>query len=346
MRGREFEARVRPALEMTAEEIRAWESLCLRHPHLASPFLSPHYAMAAARAGCRVRVCVIRNGGQAIAFLPFQFRTGLHRLAGAADRVGEEMSDYFGLIGEPEFRVAPRRLLDLSGLQHLNFSHLEESQLEHGLTGEQPEQAYLMRFTSGADYWNEVKTAHKEFVKKTDRAWRQLEAERGRMEFRAEVAEGAELDRVLAEKTAQFRKTGRPDLFAVGWKRRLVGELARVQAPSCTGILSTLYAGETWVASHFGLRSERVLHYWFPVYNAELGKYSPGRLLLKALIGHAPSMGITTLDHGAGEAWYKQESSNAVHTLYRGAWHKPGPRSWACRAMESARWRWEKLVTA
>ena len=49
------------------------------------------------------------------------------------------------------------------------------------------------------------------------------------------------------------------------------------------GVLSGLYIGEKLVAAHFGMRSRRVLHWWFPAYDPELGKYSPGAQLLLEL---------------------------------------------------------------
>jgi CelD/BcsL family acetyltransferase involved in cellulose biosynthesis len=58
-------------------------------------------------------------------------------------------------------------------------------------------------------------------------------------------------------------------------------------------------------ALHLGLRSGEVWHSWFPAYNPDLDRYSPGLVLMLELAAAAPALGIREIDLGKGEARYK-----------------------------------------
>jgi CelD/BcsL family acetyltransferase involved in cellulose biosynthesis len=55
------------------------------------------------------------------------------------------------------------------------------------------------------------------------------------------------------------------------------------------------------------MRSRSVLHWWFPAYDPELGRYSPGIILLLRLAETLRGAGVGggTLDLGKGDAAYK-----------------------------------------
>jgi CelD/BcsL family acetyltransferase involved in cellulose biosynthesis len=342
-----MQGRVIPPSELSAKEIEIWDGLCRNNSSLASPFLTPHYTRALAAVAPYVFVCVLMRGADPVGFLPFQFRTRFHRRLRTAGMLGQEMTDYFGLIAEPGLTIDQQELMKLAKLHILTFSHLDETQLAYGLAGESPETAYLMRLDREESYWQMLRRTHKEFALNTERRERQVERELGPLRFTPMESDWrAGLANLLKYKERQYRETGKSNTFAVTWKRQLLEKLAALREPSCTGMLSTLYAGDTWLASHFGLRCEGILHYWFPVYNPELSRFGPGRLLLKALIDRARELKLTLIDHGAGEARYKRECSNGSHTYYRGAWHRAGVGSWLGRAAESARWRMESAQAA
>jgi CelD/BcsL family acetyltransferase involved in cellulose biosynthesis len=339
-----LQSRVVLAAQLTAHDIAAWDNLCREHTHLRSAFLSPHYCMAVAACHPRVRICVIEKQGQAVGFLPFQFRNLAQAVLGAAERVGEEMTDYFGLVGRPGLQLDSCTMLRLANLHFLCFSHLDETQFSYGLQGENPERGYRMVIQDPVCYWRNLRNSHKNFVTNTERKERQVEARFGPLRFTAvETDWQRAMETLLKEKSAQYLRSGRHDLLGIRWKRNLVEMLADVQEETCSGMLSTLYAGETWLASHFGLRCMNVLHYWFPVYNQKFGQFGPGRLLIKALIGASASLGINTIDHGAGEARYKLQCSNRTHEYFRGTWQRTGLRSFIGRAATNLRWRMERV---
>src|SRR4029077_21289570 len=121
--------------------------------------------------------------------------------------------------------------------------------------------------------------------------------------------------------------------------RDFLVRLAGSRDPLCSGSMSTLYAGETWIASHFGLRCNKTLHYWFPVYNPELRALSPGRLLLKSIIDASDETGLTQIDRGAGDTVAKRDFSTSSHHFGRGLWKRANAISAGYRLGLSLRWR-------
>jgi CelD/BcsL family acetyltransferase involved in cellulose biosynthesis len=339
-----MQGRVIPASELSAKEIEIWDGLCRNHPGLANPYLTPHYTRALASVAPYVFVCVLMAGGRPVGFLPFQFRSRFHRLLRAAEMPGIDMNDNFGLIAEPGIGIRGGELLNLADLHVLTFGHLDEVQLDYGLTGESPQRAFVMRLDREASYWQMLRQTHRKFARHTEQGERQASRELGPLRFTPMESDWREpMENLVRYKEQQYRRTGKPSLFSVAWRRRLLDKLAECHESTCTGVLSTLYAGDTWLASHFGLKGSGILHYCFPVYNPDLGRFGPGRLMLKALIENARDMGIDSIELGEGEARYKQDCANSFQMRFRGRWHVSSARSFFGRAAESLRWRMEQL---
>jgi CelD/BcsL family acetyltransferase involved in cellulose biosynthesis len=68
-----------------------------------------------------------------------------------------------------------------------------------------------------------------------------------------------------------------------------------------------LYADETPIAAHFGLRGGDVLAHWFPAYDVAFSKNSPGLIMHMRLAEFAPGVGVRVIDMGTGIQRYKEE---------------------------------------
>ncbi len=91
----------------------------------------------------------------------------------------------------------------------------------------------------------------------------------------------------------------------------MLRELSRSDDPLCEGRVAVLWAGDTPVAAHLGLQCLDRLHYWFPAYDPEFGRYSFGQLLLLELIREGIEHGVRHVDLGKGESRYKNELATA-----------------------------------
>ncbi|MHB1208044.1 MAG: GNAT family N-acetyltransferase, partial [Rhodospirillaceae bacterium] len=301
--------------DLTAEHVDAWRRIIAANISLDSPFYSPTFVQAVADVGCDVQVAVLRSNGRIRGFLPCQFATPWHRRFGIAERAGGELSDYFGLIGEPDIRILPPDLLRLCNLSALAFTHLDETQVCYGLTGTNPEPGLKIRLSEGsAAYWAALAQSDKRLISDTERRTRKLVQTYGPLRFELDAANTHdELNRLIAVKRAQYSRTNAHDALSDDQATDLLALLAARKDPQCRGQLSVLFAGDTWIASHFGLRNHHLLHYWFPVYHPDLKAYSPGRLLLKAIIDAADGAGIDMIDRGSGDQPAKREFAHASH---------------------------------
>lgn len=339
-----YTARVISPHDVSPEERARWDEYCRSSAGRGGAFYSYAYVKAVADVRPNVRVAVLEQAGSPVGFLPFQFADRWHRWLKAAEPVGDEMAMYFGVITKPGLRVDPKQLLRQAGLGSLLFTNLDESQLALGLTGQQPDVGLRIEFPRGSSaYWTALKQADKRFVDDTSRRERNLAKAAGPLHFQFQTQDTrSALNNLVQMKRQQYSRTGPVDGLAEQWKRDLLFRLAGSSDPSCSGVLSVLHAGGTWVASHFGVRSSSTLYYWFPVYNPEFRAYSPGRLLLCKIIDAAADQGIVAIDRGPGDSQAKRDFANNQHLYYRGLWCRPTLGSLCFRAQMSWRWRVEK----
>jgi CelD/BcsL family acetyltransferase involved in cellulose biosynthesis len=342
MAERNLTARTVAPSALAPHEAARWETLCATVPALSSPFLGVHFARAVEASGRRVRVCVISEQGRPCAFLPYQLAGAAGVLLRSAEPVGGTMSDYFGLVAEPGFRLDPAALLRLARLNHLNFSHLDETQLGYGLEGEQPRTGLRVRLERDCpDPLAALLAPQRKYRNDSERRARQLEALLGPLQFvlDVEAGRGEVLERLVAHKRAQYARTGKSDALAEPWRPRLLAELSGYRHAGCRALLSTLGAGDQWLAMHFGLVGNGILQYWFPVYNPEFAKFAPGRLLIHRIISSAAAVGIHTIDRGEGDTPAKRDLANEEHRFLRGVWRNRSPASVLMSGMNSIKWR-------
>jgi len=320
----------------------AWRQFLAPRP---IAFLSYAYTRAVASCVPLVRVCCLELSGRPVGYFPFQYRSRLHAAAGIGQCLGGEASDYFGLIAEDGFRIAAEDLLRLSGLKSLFFTQLTEDQRDRGLSGSRREAGHFIDIPEGGPaFWESKRRSDKHFAADTERRERALIRAHGPISFAyLDPDPAGSLDRLIAEKRAQYRRTGVRDVLASARMRATLHALCRTQDAQCSGVISTIHAGDTWVASHFGLRAGPALHYWFPVYNPELKNFAPGRILLKQIIFNAQSQGLTRIDRGAGDSPSKRDFSTSQHFFCGGLWQRPGIAAAAHRIGLAIDWRIRSL---
>ncbi|GEP10511.1 GNAT family N-acetyltransferase [Methylobacterium gnaphalii] len=136
-----------------------------------------------------------------------------------------------------------------------------------------------------------------------------------------EVAETAErarvfLDDMIENKTRKFHETRVPG-FEVPGKRAFYDEATR-RLPNLAPIhLSAVRAGETVVASHWGLIFGDRFYFLMTAYaGGEWRKYSPGRILNDELIRWCHANGYRWFDFGIGDEVYKDEYCDIVVPLH------------------------------
>jgi CelD/BcsL family acetyltransferase involved in cellulose biosynthesis len=137
-------------------------------------------------------------------------------------------------------------------------------------------------------------------------------------------------------KREQYAATGARDHFAPVERRTLLSLLMATHEPGCEGMLSTLHFGDRLVAAHFGIRSQRVLHWWFPVYDPAFARFAPGWIMLRELALAAPELGLERIDLGRGDDEYKRRARTGELQVCEGAVTGTAARTVGHRARRAA----------
>lgn len=287
--------------ELTSQHVDRWRWLQATNPQLANPYFCPEFTQLVGRYRDNVEVVIVEQAGEIIGFFPFE-RDG----SSYARPVGGRLSDYQGIIQSPESHLSGKHLLKQCQLTSFDFDHLLADQAVFADYHRIEDCSPFMNFEGGFEAYREKqsKTGKKE-ISDANRKLRKLGREIGETRFELISDDQAAFEHVLAWKSRQYIESGLFDPFSVAWTRELMEAIWRTRNEHFAGLLSVLYAGGNIVAAHFGMRSARVLHWWFPTYNQEYSKFSPGKVLLYQLAEAAANAGLTSIDLGKGMSQYK-----------------------------------------
>jgi CelD/BcsL family acetyltransferase involved in cellulose biosynthesis len=283
--------------DLGAAEIERWRTLQRTDPALLNPFFAPEFTLGVGRFRDGVRVAVVADGPDIVAFFPYE-RNAL----GVGHPIGFGLTDLQGIVAAPGLRLDARELLRACRLSVWDFDHLLAHQptftAYHAVRRAEP----VIDLSGGFDAYAE---AYRRAAPKTHKTIRYKERKLGRevgeVRYTFASADRAELSRLMAWKSAQYRRTGRSDRFARPW----IVDLLTHFHETGFGVLSVLYAGAEMVSAHFGLRTERVMAGWFPAYDPRFGAYSPGMIGHLHLARGCAATGIAEIAMGRGGKEFK-----------------------------------------
>lgn len=318
--------------ELDAPAQVAWLALQRSNPALRSPYFCPEFTLAVGSARHDVRIALLEEGGKVTGFFPYQGRWGM------GEPVGAPLSDHHGMVCAPGTRWDWRSLLRAARLSSWSFDHLPQSQAQ-GLEVAARVSPALDLSRGFAAYKAGRIEAGSRRVGDLDRRARKLAREVGPLRFSAHVQERAVFDTVLRLKSLQCQRTGVHDFFALAWTRAVVERIWQTALPHFAGRLSALYAGDTLVGAHLGMRSPDTWHWWFPVYEHACSNCSPGAQLLMQVAQAAADQGRTLLDLGQGDDAYKQSFADCSLSIAEG-WVKRPALVTAAQATRRATTTW------
>lgn len=300
-----LQARVVEAAELNAAERARWNALRDAEPVLGGPYFDLRYIEAAAACAPGSRIAVLERGGRIVGFLPFQ------RRGSSIQPLGAPMSDFHGLIAEPE--VCLSAALALLGAERMRVS---------GLVSPQPLAELSVRYAMAADLTGGFEayqaTRSSAFLKDKRRRARALERDHGEMVFTFERPALDLLAWLVAQKRAQIRRTHQHDIFACGWTIDLLNRLAESEAEDFGLRLAVLRAGGTIVTAELGLTAGDRHHLWFPIYDPAFARYSPGALMTLETLRVAAERGIARVDFGPSEEAYKEDFAVPMEPVLEG----------------------------
>lgn len=304
---------VHPA-ELGSAEQHLWRSFA-RESSLDSPFLSWPFVESIGRVRDDARVATFREGSRICGFLAFQAGSD-H----AGKPIGAGICDAQAVVAPLGWEFDPRALIDAAGLNRWSFDHLTLQQGAFLPYHHRRHRSPIVDLAAGYDaFVDEVRTNSKDLIAQVGRRRRKLEREIGPVICEWQSSDPACDLRLLSQwKSHQYAREGTWDRFAVPWISEALALLARSRDPTCTGLLTSVRAGEHLVAAHFGLLGTDRLSWWFPTYNAEFGRYSPGLILLLDVIAEAARRGVRMVDLGRGEHGYKLRATSRYYEVAEG----------------------------
>jgi CelD/BcsL family acetyltransferase involved in cellulose biosynthesis len=287
--------------KLSKEEFAAWAQFQEQSPEFDSPYFRPEFSQAVAAVRSDVEVAVMMEQHQLVGFLPFQ-RTGGH----GARPVGGRLSDYQAIIGRRGVTFDVRELLRSCNLTVFDFDHMLATQESFSPYHRFIDRSPYLDLSHGFDeYRSALRASARTTMRHTFRLSRKLDREVAPIRCEVFSTNAEAFEALLRWKSEQYRVTNVTNVFSFPWTIDLLREIWRRQADSFQGVLSVLYAGDRPIASHFGMRSGKVLHWWFPAYDGEFADYGPGRVLLALVAQQCESHGIEKIDMGRGVAKYK-----------------------------------------
>jgi CelD/BcsL family acetyltransferase involved in cellulose biosynthesis len=309
-------------LELPATAVERWTALQGQSSALDSPFLSPQWARAVARAQGNgqardishpVRVAVMSNAEGLQGFMSARVGSLTAMPAGAP------MCDYQGLVAAPEVQIDPHRLVQAMGVARFDFSHMLGDQAAFAPHLRGSDNSWIVDVSNGYDAWAAGRReAGVGIIKDLDKKGRKAEREVCAPTFAAFSRSRGDFDQLLHWKREQLLATGQTDLFAHRWVMRLVRELFESRDPDFGGVLFTLHFDGELAAAHFHLRGRRTIHGWLIAHNPKFERWSPGLLLFQHILKWMNDTPYSRLDLGAGDYRFKRELSNATQAVAHG----------------------------
>ena len=299
--------------QLAADLVSRWHEILAAAPQLAGPYFRPEFAGVVDAVRGDVEVAVLEDAGRVVGFFPFQ------RAAwGTAQPVGGCLSDYQGVIAAPQVAWQPAEIMAACRVSAWEFDHqlAWQRQLAPHFAGIAT--SPVINLSAGYVAWLESRKAERPSVKETLRKRRKLERESNTVVFTWHTADRRAFEQLLAWKSAQYLRTGLADLFRRKWIVMLLERIRTLEGPHLSGVLSTLSVNDKLVAIHLGMLSDGTLHSWFPAYDLEQSRCSPGQILLLNLAEQAAAHGVTRIDLGKGAEDYKLALANELVEIAEG----------------------------
>ena len=317
---------VRPD-DLGPSEAALWTKFQETSASTLSPFLSLTFAQAVGRSRPTARVAVIQEDGSIEGFLPFE--VGQHRIARP---MGWPMNDVQGFIGSGN-PIDAGAAVRKSGLRAWTFDNVPTSQ-----------SALVPYYYRGATFQSQfadlrgsydsyLESRNKSVRIGVTRKRRALERDVGEVSFEWNSSNPEHFQQLEAWKSLQYASTGVTglyDVFSDPSSVRIQKELAAAVDHNCRGVTNVLMVDGQLIAIHLGLLGPRGLSAWFPAFNTEFSRFSPGLLLWFTIAQDSIERGITRIDFGGGDEGYKHQLATGSFELARGC-------VWANRAENAGR---------
>jgi CelD/BcsL family acetyltransferase involved in cellulose biosynthesis len=293
-------------------DLAAWRAIQAQVPGFSTPLLAPEFAQVVGQFREDTRIAVLRDdGGQGLAFFPHQLRPD-----GLARCLGAPFGDYQAILAPADLHFSGPDFLKGAGIRRFRFCGLMDPQKRLPMVPGDGETGYqIVLQTCGQAYMEDMRAANPKRVKNLRRLENKTEREIGPLSFNSCDQDPHHLDQLLDWKAQQMTASGVTNVLRPMWVRAMMHALHATRQGDFSGLMMTLWAGETLLAGHFGIRLGDTYHPWMAVINPDHHAQSPGQTYLSRAILAMPSLGLRVYDMGTGHSHYKAPFCNVTNTL-------------------------------
>ena len=316
---------IRSLADLSAQEGAQWNAWARADADLSSPYFRWEFARAAGAICPGSAVAVFKRDGRVVGYYPHQ------RRGGTVQPLAAPMNDYHGVIGPGGDKPDMQEAAALIGAPRFAAA---------AWIGAAP--AAMIRNRSvvsivpdegGFDAWYaRRRKAFPKYFKDKERSRRGLDGAFAAVEIEIGLHDHALLDRLIAEKSEQYRRTGRHDIFACGWTGRVLHALMDTTGEDGFGAsMAVLRVDGRVVAMEYSMHVGRHFHLWFPVYDPNVARWSPGIVLTQETIRLGAERGYRLFDYGVGVGGsYKKYYDDGGLMTAEGVIVRPGPGATLC----------------
>ena len=300
--------------ELCGQLADRWNALRLTNDYLASPYFDINFIKAVAKVRDDVKVMMFLEDEEIVGFLPFQLNS-----SGRAVPAGGRLNDYHGIIGgtsniESHFK----QMFQACDLKAFAFHALPPTSDAYQPYTFREIRTHHLDLSIGWEGYRKWVRKHSSTVKRQGQKTRNLEKAVGPIRFEFDSDEGDILERLIELKRAKYQRSKTFDILSVKWAADLLRELQGVKHPNFQGILQTMWAGDELICVHFGMLTDKILHYWFPIFDHQYARYSPGTEMMMRVAEECCEQGIEKLDLGYGDDPWKFKFCNGNTQVLNG----------------------------
>ena len=288
--------------DMPADLIVQWNRWAAPEGRLISPYFRFEFAETVSWARDDVRVAILEDGEDVVGFFPHHTPQG-----GVVRPVGAPMSDYQGVISGDFSKLDPQKIVKATGASAMVYDNWYCPMGGHQSGRRSREGSVIVDLSAGSEaYFEAQKAQFKDHFKKSDRRYRAATRDFGEVKTVLGDASGVCFQTLSDWKQEQYRNSGKLNVFGIDWVQEVLTNLRHREGQEFSGLTSSLWFGDRLAAVEFGLVADDIYHSWFPAYDPELAKYSPGTLLMHGIFEQAHTRGLRRVDIGREDAQYKK----------------------------------------
>jgi CelD/BcsL family acetyltransferase involved in cellulose biosynthesis len=318
---------VRPE-ELGPAELDRWRQIMGSSSELENPFLCPEFILALAGVRRDVFTGVIEDAGGIVGFFPFQ--RSRFRIGRAA---GHGLTDWQAPVISADVQIDAVWLIRQCDLVVWEYDRLQSTEPTFTASQRTRWRSLAIDLSAGFEHYvRNRKRARGTLISDTQRKLRKLDRDTGSVAFEFDPPGLDPLRWVMHAKSAQYQRTGLSDRFAEAWVVQLIETLHETRTPDFALVVPTLTSGGSWVAGNIMLRFRETLSGWFPAYDLDRARYSPGMLHRLKCLEAAATAQVRRVELGREGQPHKERWATTETILFEGAVEQPTLTALARRA--------------